>query len=150
MVTSNSCIVHPDGKNGCTGGVYDTSLSNNETIGVIPIMKTLTLGDSWSIVGKNASDTLYTSNRIGFSLSSLPLFLITDVSSVDGSSFPFQGILGLSPNINGDAYTTLGIPIPLYMKNEGDIANAFVGISMNKSGDSSFTIGAFDETKFVN
>jgi len=44
----------------------------------------------------------------------------------------------------------MGVPIPLYLKTQGAIANAFVGISMNKTADSSFTLGAFDPSKFLN
>ena len=150
MVTSKNCTVHDDGKNGCIDGIYDATLSNNETIGTTPIYKNLKLGDNWSIVGSNASDVLYTSNGITFMAQNMPIFLITDVSATDGSSFPFQGVLGLSPNVNGDTYTTLGVALPIYMHQQGAIGAAQVGIDMRKGGGSSMTLGTFDQSKFRN
>lgn len=80
----------------------------------------------------------------------MPIFLITDVSAKDDASFPFQGVLGLSPNVNGDTYSTLGVALPIYMRQQGAIGNALVGIDMRKGGSSTMTLGRFDQTKFRN
>lgn len=75
-----------------------------------------------------------------------PFFLITDVSSKNGQPFPFDGILGLSPNVNGDQYSTLGMALPLYMEQVGKISKALVGINMFNDGtQSTLTIGNLDQ-----
>lgn len=75
-----------------------------------------------------------------------PFFLITDVSSKNGQPFPFDGILGLSPNVNGDQYSTLGMALPLYMEQAGKISKALVGINMFNDGtQSTLTIGSLDQ-----
>lgn len=66
--------------------------------------------------------------------------------------FPYTGILGLSPDVNGDNYLTLGVPLPQHLKNIGKISKAYVGIDMKKdpSAQSTLTLGKFDTSKFRN
>jgi hypothetical protein len=61
-------------------------------------------------------------------------------------------VLGLSPDINGDNYFTLGVPLPQHLKNIGKIPKAIVGIDMLKDPtlQSTLTLGYIDETKFRN
>ena len=83
MITTKNCTVHENGKNGCNDGIYDPATSNREVIGTVPIIKDLTLGNNWNIVGVNASDVLYASNGITFMAQNMPIFLITDVQATD-------------------------------------------------------------------
>ena len=66
------------------------------------------VGDNWSLVGTNATEVLYMSDGITMIAQNMPFFLITDVSAKDGHTFPFEGILGLSPNVQTNNYSSLG------------------------------------------
>jgi len=66
------------------------------------------VGDNWSLVGTNATEVLYMSDGITMIAQHMPFFLITDVSAKDGHTFPFEGILGLSPNVQTNNYSSLG------------------------------------------
>lgn len=48
-----------------------------------------------------------------------PFFIINEVDTISlkGERFPYEGILGLSPDVNGDDYLTLGVPLPMHLLN---------------------------------
>ncbi len=75
------------------------------------------------------------------------------IDSTDGL-FPYEGILGLSPNIddNKDQQFTLGTPIPLHLKTNGKIQNAIVSLDMHQDPkkESFIIFGGYDATKFRN
>ena len=77
--------------------------------------------------------------------------MLVDSSNV---SFPYQGILGLSPNVadSVDDPLSLGAPVPLHLKNTGKIASAIVALDMyqDTTKQSTITFGAYDATKFRN
>jgi Eukaryotic aspartyl protease len=68
------------------------------------------------------------------------------------STFPYQGILGLSPNVDDGDYLTLGSPIPLHLKKTGKIQNAMVALDMYQDTTIQSTImfGGYDESKYRN
>ena len=49
--------------------------------------------------------------------------------------FPYDGILGLSPDVDGDNYLTLGVPMPVHMKRKKRINRAVVSIDMKKDDE---------------
>lgn len=69
-------------------------------------------------------------------------------------SFPYEGILGLSPDVrdNVDDPLSLGAPVPLHLKNTGKIAEAIVAIDMyqDTTKTSTITFGGYDKLKFRN
>ena len=85
-----------------------------------------------------------------------PFFIIETVGDSRGmqltTNFPYDGVLGLSPNVDGNSLISLGVPIPVLLKNNGKITNAIVGIDMNRdvTVPSSITLGVIDQTKFRN
>lgn len=103
------------------------------------------------MIGHNATDVLYFSNGIEMVEQNFPFFIIESVNDRN-NPFPYQGILGLSPDVDGDDVLTLGVPLPIHLKNKGRINRAIVGIDMQKDPNvqSSLTIGKFDTTKFRN
>jgi hypothetical protein len=68
------------------------------------------------------------------------------------STFPYQGILGLSPNVDDGDILTFGVPIPLHLKNSGKITSALVSLDMwqDTSKDSFIVFGGYDTTRFRN
>jgi hypothetical protein len=50
--------------------------------------------------------------------------------------FPHEGILGLSPDVKGDDYLTLGVPMPVHLKKKGRIESAIIALDMKKTGKS--------------
>lgn len=68
------------------------------------------------------------------------------------ATFPYQGILGLSPNIDDGDILTFGVPIPLHLKNSGKIQTALVSLDMwqDTSKDSFITFGGYDTSRFRN
>lgn len=68
-----------------------------------------------------------------------------------GPIFPYDGILGLSPNVDGDSVLSLGVPIPLHLKRTNKIARGVVGIDMRRDGvGSTITFGRIDTIRFRN
>ena len=130
MITSVNCTKHELG--GCDSGVYNATKSNSEKIGQIPIYKELVIGDNWRLSGVNMTEVLYFSNGVSQVDKNMPLYLITDVNAKDFKTFPFEGVLGLSPNVPDNNYTSLGKAIPLHLKDMQMVDNAFVGINMFK------------------
>jgi Eukaryotic aspartyl protease len=55
-------------------------------------------------------------------------------------SFPHDGILGLSPDVDGDDYITLGVPMPVHMKRKKRINRAVVAVDMKKGDDQTSTL----------
>ena len=151
MVTSVNCTV----EFGCAKGIYNATLSQSETINPTPILKSVDLGDAFNVTGENATDVLYMKDGITMVAKDFPFFIINSVQKKKNSSklFPFDGVLGLSPDISGgDNYFTLGQPIPLYLKSVNKIKQAIVGIDMHKDStqQSSLTLGSIDTTLFRN
>lgn len=68
------------------------------------------------------------------------------------ATFPYQGILGLSPNVDDGDILTLGVPIPLHLKNSGKIQHATVSLDMwqDTSKESFITFGGYDTSRFRN
>ncbi len=106
------------------------------------------------MTGYNATDVLTFSNGIDWVDRNFPFFIIETVDNTKGkANFPFDGVLGLSPDISGDDYFTVGQPLPLFLKEKGKIAQAIVGIDMHKEStaqSSSMQLGKIDENKFRN
>lgn len=50
--------------------------------------------------------------------------------------FPHEGILGLSPDVRGDDYLTLGVPMPVSLFNRRVIGAPIVSLDMKVSGKS--------------
>ena len=81
-----------------------------------------------------------------------PFFLIEGVADLQDPTrlFPHDGILGLSPDVDGDDYLTLGVPMPVHMKKKKRINRAIVAIDMKKGDDqtSTFELGKISTDKF--
>ena len=65
-------------------------------------------------------------------------------------TFPHDGILGLSPDVDGDDYLTLGVPMPVHMRKKRRINKAIVAIDMKKDDNkaSTFELGKLSASKF--
>ena len=105
------------------------------------------------MTGYNATDVLYWSNGIDMIDMNFPFLSIetaTDMSRV-GKLFPYDGVLGLSPDVHGDNYLTLGVPLPIHLKNIGKIAKAIVGVNMYRnSANATMDFGKIDVNKLRN
>ena len=147
MVTSKSC----DSESGCTHGAYDKGKSTSESVSTDPIYTTINLGNPLQLTGENVTDAFYMENGVNWVDDKFPFFLITGTNDTK-NLFPYDGVLGLSPDINDGDYLTLGAPIPLHLKKTNKIANAIVSIDMHQDDthQSTMTMGGFDETKFRN
>jgi hypothetical protein len=75
----------------------------------------LEIGNNWRLSGVNMTEVLYFSNGVSQVDKNMPLYLITDVNAKDFKTFPFEGVLGLSPNVPDNNYTSLGKAIPLQL-----------------------------------
>lgn len=64
--------------------------------------------------------------------------------------FPHEGILGLSPDVQGDDFLTLGVPMPLHLFNKKRIGQPMVGLDMRLNGKSTIQIGKIDPGRFRN
>lgn len=102
------------------------------------------------LAGENLTDALYFSDGTRQIDRAFPFMLINGANS----SFPYQGIFGLSPNIDDDTQDalTLGAPVPLHLKKSGKIQNAIVSLDMwqDTTKDSFIVIGGYDVTRFRN
>lgn len=148
MVTGTNCTQ----EFGCARGIYNSSLSNSEHIDETPILKSVDLGDNYNLTGENVTDVLYMSDGITMIAKDFPFFIISSVKFKKGGNlFPFDGVLGLSPDVSGDTYFTLGQPLPLYLKSVNKIKQAIIGIDMQPAGsESSLTLGTVDTSLFRN
>ena len=73
------------------------------------------------------------SNGVNMIDQNFPFFIIEGVADGNHKSgviFPYDGILGLSPDVDGDTLLTLGVPIPLHLKNTNKINKAIAAIDM--------------------
>ena len=81
-----------------------------------------------------------------------PFFMIEAAHDLENPerTFPHDGILGLSPDVSGDDYLTLGRPMPLHMKAKKRIKHAIVSIDMKKFDNktSTFELGKYSVSKF--
>lgn len=97
---------------------------------------------------------LYFKDGVTIIDNNFPFFIINEVDTIatKGERFPYEGVLGLSPDVSGDDYLTLGVPLPIHLKQKGSIKTAIVGIDMhqNTKEQSSLTIGKIDTSKFRN
>lgn len=62
-------------------------------------------------------------------------------------------MLGLSPNVDGDDVLTIGVPLPVHLKNKGKIKEALVAIDMHRENtphQSTLTFGKIEQNKFRN
>lgn len=148
MVTSVNCT----DEFGCKNGIYDARKSSTETIDFTPLLKSVNLGIEFSMTGFNATDAFYFKNGIDMIDRDFPFYIIESVNVSSGILFPYDGVFGLSPDVNGDDYLTLGVPIPLYLKKKDKIKKAIVAIDMHRdsSVESSLAIGKYDTAKFRN
>jgi len=94
------------------------------------------------------TDSLYFSDGTRQIDRYFPFMLVNSCNA----SFPYQGILGLSPNVDDGDIITLGVPIPIHLKNSGKITNAIVSLDMwqDTSKESFMTLGGYDVTRFRN
>lgn len=131
--------------------MFDARKSDTEVIDWMPRIQKVTLGRAYTLIGHNATDVLYFANGIEMVEQNFPFFIIESVDD-KRNPFPYHGVLGLSPDVDGDDVLTLGVPLPIHLKNKGRIRRAFVGIDMHKepSKQSTLTIGKFDTSKFRN
>jgi hypothetical protein len=93
--------------------------------------------DAYNFTGYKADDVLRYRNGVNIIEMNYPFFLIESVIDLQNPQrmFPHDGILGLSPDIKGDDYLTLGEPMPMHMKKKKKIARAIVAIDMKKGDD---------------
>ena len=70
---------------------------------------------------------------------SYPFFMIDNAWDLQDSTrkFPHEGILGLSPDVKGDDYLTLGVPMPVSLFNKKRIERPIIALDMRINGDSS-------------
>lgn len=73
-------------------------------------------------------------NGIEFVEENYPFFIIESLQYNRGDAgifrFPYDGILGLSPDVDDGDILTLGVPLPVHLKNKGRILRAIIGIDM--------------------
>ena len=84
-----------------------------------------------------------------------PFFIIENVGDANmqaGPIFPYDGILGFSPNVDSSSVMSLGVPVPIHLKNTKKIKSAIVAIDISPPDGSASTIvlGDFDVTRFRN
>lgn len=105
------------------------------------------------MTGYNSTDVLYWSNGIDMIDMKFPFLTIEscfDMTRI-GKLFPYDGILGLSPDVHGDNYLTLGVPLPIHLKNINKIEKAIVGVNMYKnSANATIEFGKIDPGKLRN
>jgi len=108
--------------------------------------------DAYNFTGYKADDVLRYRNGVNIIDMNYPFFLIESVIDLQNPQrmFPHDGILGLSPDIKGDDYLTLGEPMPVHMKKKKRINRAIVAIDMKKGDDqtSTFELGKISTDKF--
>ena len=108
--------------------------------------------DAYNFTGYRAEDVLRYRNGVNIIDMKYPFFLIEHVTDLINPQrmFPHDGILGLSPDVDGDDYLTLGVPMPVHMKRKKRINRAIVALDMKK-GDgqtSTFELGKISTDKF--
>ena len=67
-----------------------------------------------------------------------PFFMIDNANNLQDNTrkFPHEGILGLSPDVDGTDYLTLGVPMPVHLFNKGRIDRALIALDMKRKGQS--------------
>jgi hypothetical protein len=67
-----------------------------------------------------------------------PFFMIDNAGDLQDNTrkFPHEGILGLSPDVNGTDYLTLGVPMPVHLLKKKRIERALIALDMKKKGTS--------------
>lgn len=85
------------------------------------------------------NDTLANANGVTQIDLSYPFFMIDNSQDLQDNTrkFPHEGILGLSPDVRGDDYLTLGVPMPVSLFNKSRIASPVISLDMKVSGSSS-------------
>lgn len=85
------------------------------------------------------NDTLANANGVTQIDLSYPFFMIDNSQDLQDNTrkFPHEGILGLSPDVRGDDYLTLGVPMPVSLFNKSRIGSPVISLDMKVSGSSS-------------
>lgn len=84
------------------------------------------------------NDTLSMRNGVTQIDLNYPFFMIDNANDLQDNTrkFPHEGILGLSPDVNGTDYLTLGVPMPVHLLKKKRIERALIALDMKKKGTS--------------
>lgn len=84
------------------------------------------------------NDTLSNANGVTQIDLSYPFFMVDNAQDLQDNTrkFPHEGILGLSPDVRGDDYLTLGVPMPVHLANKSRIGAPIISLDMKMSGKS--------------
>ena len=84
------------------------------------------------------NDSLSQANGVTQIDLSYPFFMIDNAQDLQDNTrkFPHEGILGLSPDVKGDDYLTLGVPMPVHLHNKSRIAQPIISLDMKITGKS--------------
>ena len=129
MVTSIGCTP----EFGCARGAFNPAQSTTEAIDSNNRVTEGNIGVDYYFSGQNATDVFYMTNGVNMIDQFFPFFIIESVANGNGQSgiiFPYDGIMGLSPDVDGDTLISLGVPIPLHLKNTNKIASGIAAIDM--------------------
>lgn len=107
--------------------------------------------EAYNFTGYRAEDVLRYRNGVNIIDLKYPFMMVESVIDLNDPSrkFPHDGILGLSPDVDGDDYLTLGVPMPVHMKKKKRINRAVVSIDMKKGDEAStLELGKISHDKF--
>lgn len=145
-VTGRNCTQD----NGCSRGVYNHYTTNSENVNWTIIHQNIP--QAYNFTGYRAEDVLRYRNGVNIIDMKYPFFMIEAAQDLISpqNQFPHDGILGLSPDVDGDDYLTLGVPMPVHMKKKRRINKAIVAIDMKKFDNqtSTFELGKYSTGKF--
>lgn len=82
------------------------------------------------------NDSLKMENGVRQIEKNFPFFMIDNaVDLIDNTrKFPHDGIVGLSPDVKGDDYLTVGVPLPVHLFNRKAIDKPIIAIDMKNAG----------------